>query len=52
MIIRIIKKWLKVGNKANKEKEIAKIVEIIIPLGEKEFKRNFNEIIEIISKKF
>ena len=38
MILELYKKCFKAGNKANKGKEIAKIVEIIIPLGEKESK--------------
>ena len=50
MIIRIIKKWLKVGNKANKEKEIVKIVEIIITLGEKESKEILTKLLKSFPK--
>ena len=38
IIVELYEKCFKAGNKTNKEKEISKIVEIIIPFGEKEAK--------------
>ena len=38
IIFELYEKCFKAGNKANKEKDITKIVEIIVPLGEKEAK--------------
>jgi len=50
MISELYEKCVKAGNKANKEKEIAKIVEIIIPLGEKEAKEILAKLLKSFPK--
>ena len=50
MILELYKKCFKAGNKANKGKEIAKIVEIIIPLGEKESKEILAKLLKLFPK--
>ena len=50
MISELYEKCFKAGNKANKEKEIAKIVEIIIPLGEKESKEILAKLLKSFPK--
>ena len=50
MTSELYEKCFKAGNKTNKEKEMAKIVEIIIPLGEKESKEILAKLLKSFPK--